>query len=177
MNHFSPVPVTRRAGFGSFQTVSVFEWTLCLSVASDSDDSPEQRNLLLHEAVRALFACSPLFHTQTLTLEAFPVPAVCCSAEPDEDESMADAQETLSLLCPSRTNCRKRPRETQPLRERKRTKSNSWCENKFLLCFHGSASGFNLHFNMKLILMSHPHEDERSSCFKMFVKTLLLSFI
>ncbi|XP_036972659.1 BRCA1-A complex subunit Abraxas 1 [Acanthopagrus latus] len=93
--------------------------------ASDSDDSPEQRNLLLHEAVRALFACSPLFHTQTLTLEAFPVPAVCCSAEPEQEESIMDAQESVSLLCPSRTTCRKRPRETQPLRERKRTKSNS----------------------------------------------------
>uniref|UniRef100_A0A3B4WWT9 Abraxas 1, BRCA1 A complex subunit n=1 Tax=Seriola lalandi dorsalis TaxID=1841481 RepID=A0A3B4WWT9_SERLL len=78
------------------------------------EDPPEQKNnLLLHEAVRALFSCSPLFHTQTLTLEAFPVPAVCCGAERDDgdDDSTSDAlktQETLSLLNQNRTNCRKR---------------------------------------------------------------------
>lgn len=102
------------------------------SAASDGV-SPEQKNLLLHEAVRALFACSPLFQTQTLTLQGFPVPDVCRGAEQDEDVSTAtlidsdtaDAQESISLLNPSRTNGRKRPRETQAARERKRRKSSS----------------------------------------------------
>ncbi|XP_056260445.1 BRCA1-A complex subunit Abraxas 1 [Seriola aureovittata] len=95
------------------------------------EDPPEQKNnLLLHEAVRALFSCSPLFHTQTLTLEAFPVPAVCCGAERDDgdDDSTSDAlktQETLSLLNQNRTNCRKRLKETTEGRERKRRKNQS----------------------------------------------------
>nr|XP_046232074.1 BRCA1-A complex subunit Abraxas 1 [Scatophagus argus] len=97
------------------------------------DDPPEQKNLLLCEAVRVLFASSPLFTTQTLTLDAFPVPDVCCGAEQDVDVSMAtairsdttDSQETPSSLHPSRTNCRKRPTEMQPVRERKRRKSSS----------------------------------------------------
>uniref|UniRef100_A0A3Q3WJ06 MPN domain-containing protein n=1 Tax=Mola mola TaxID=94237 RepID=A0A3Q3WJ06_MOLML len=42
---------------------------------------PEPKNNLLQEAVRALFASSPLFHTQTLTLDAFPVPDACHSPE------------------------------------------------------------------------------------------------
>lgn len=132
----------------------ILAWSesFCLFAASD-DDPPEQKNLLLHEAVRALFACSPLFHTQTLTLEAFPVPDVCCSSTgQDADVSTttlthsdtADDQETLSLLHPSRTNSRKRPKEMQPARERKRRKSSSWCEN-VMLCIHGTTWVFN-HF-------------------------------
>lgn len=105
----------------------------CLLAASD-DDPPEQKNnLLLHEAVRRLFARSPQFHTQTLTLEAFPVPAVCCGTRQDTDVSTAaliraedgDALETVSLLQTSRPNSRKRPKEMQPVRERKRRKSSS----------------------------------------------------
>ncbi|KAM9338521.1 BRCA1-A complex subunit Abraxas 1 [Symphorus nematophorus] len=104
--------------------------------ASDEVPPEQQNNLLLHEAVRALFSCSPLFHTRTLTLQAFPVPAVCCGGERDGDVSAAtqirsdttDSQETPSSLLPlrpGRTNCRKRLRETQPARERKRRKSSS----------------------------------------------------
>ncbi|XP_051234555.1 BRCA1-A complex subunit Abraxas 1 [Dicentrarchus labrax] len=99
--------------------------------ASDGAPPEQRTNLRLHEAVRALFACSPLFHTQTLTLEAFPVPGVHRGAE--EDVSMAtpvhsdatDSQETLSLLHPSRTNSRKRLKEVPPVRESKRRKSSS----------------------------------------------------
>uniref|UniRef100_A0A3Q3G6T5 Abraxas 1, BRCA1 A complex subunit n=1 Tax=Labrus bergylta TaxID=56723 RepID=A0A3Q3G6T5_9LABR len=63
----------------------------------DEDPAEQKKNLRLHEAVRALFSCSPLFHTQTLNLEGFPVPDVCCGPEreahnnPTSDES----QETL----------------------------------------------------------------------------------
>ncbi|XP_070780571.1 BRCA1-A complex subunit Abraxas 1 isoform X2 [Enoplosus armatus] len=100
--------------------------------ASD-DDPPEQKNhLLLHEAVRALFACSPLFHSRTLTLDAFPVPDVCRSSEQEEDVSMTtvrhsdttDGQETLSLLRPGRTNSRKRLQEMLGGEERKRRKAD-----------------------------------------------------
>ncbi|XP_044029510.1 BRCA1-A complex subunit Abraxas 1 isoform X3 [Siniperca chuatsi] len=105
----------------------------CVSAAAD-DDPPEQKNnLLLQEAVRALFACSPLFRSQTLTLEAFPVPDVCRSAEQDADVSAttptrsdtAGAQETLSPLRPGRTNSRKRLKDVLPGTERKRRKSKS----------------------------------------------------
>uniref|UniRef100_H3CJF3 BRCA1-A complex subunit Abraxas 1 n=1 Tax=Tetraodon nigroviridis TaxID=99883 RepID=H3CJF3_TETNG len=45
------------------------------------DGPPEEKNnLLLQEAVRSLFASLPQFHTQTLTLEGFPV---CCGTEHD----------------------------------------------------------------------------------------------
>ncbi|XP_041815611.1 BRCA1-A complex subunit Abraxas 1 isoform X2 [Chelmon rostratus] len=59
--------------------------------ASDEDPPEQKNNLLLHEAVRALFACSPLFHTQTLTLEGFPVRDVRCGVEQDGDVSAAAA--------------------------------------------------------------------------------------
>ncbi|KAK2818517.1 hypothetical protein Q5P01_024078 [Channa striata] len=92
-----------------------------------AESPPEQTdNLLLHQAVRALFACSPQFHTQTLTLAAFPVAGVCCCS-PEQDDSTAamNAQETPSLLDSCSTNCRKRRKETPPRRERKRRKSTS----------------------------------------------------
>ncbi|XP_070780570.1 BRCA1-A complex subunit Abraxas 1 isoform X1 [Enoplosus armatus] len=101
--------------------------------AASDDDPPEQKNhLLLHEAVRALFACSPLFHSRTLTLDAFPVPDVCRSSEQEEDVSMTtvrhsdttDGQETLSLLRPGRTNSRKRLQEMLGGEERKRRKAD-----------------------------------------------------
>ncbi|XP_068609369.1 BRCA1-A complex subunit Abraxas 1 [Brachionichthys hirsutus] len=90
----------------------------------DDDQPAEKNNLLLHQAVRALFARSPLFHTQTLTLEAFPVPDVCCSAE-REASTAIQSQEDASPPHPSRTNPRKRLREVKPPRERKRRKSFS----------------------------------------------------
>uniref|UniRef100_A0A3Q3M6Q9 Abraxas 1, BRCA1 A complex subunit n=1 Tax=Mastacembelus armatus TaxID=205130 RepID=A0A3Q3M6Q9_9TELE len=91
--------------------------TLPSAFSGYSADGPaeQKNNLLLHEAVRALFACAPLFHTQTLTPDAFPVPAGCCGSEQDDN--------SLSLLNPSRTNCQKRLKETPPERERKRRKN------------------------------------------------------
>uniref|UniRef100_UPI0009B4BDE7 BRCA1-A complex subunit Abraxas 1 n=1 Tax=Monopterus albus TaxID=43700 RepID=UPI0009B4BDE7 len=88
---------------------------------SDDGAAEPKSNLLLHEAIRALFASSPLFHSQTLTLEAFAVPAVCCGSE--QDDTAALLSDTHSLLTPSRTNCRKRLNETSPGRGRKRRKS------------------------------------------------------
>ncbi|XP_029282734.1 BRCA1-A complex subunit Abraxas 1 [Cottoperca gobio] len=83
--------------------------------ATVAHDPVEQTNAL-HEAVRALFTCSPLFHTRTLTLDAFPVPALCCrSPQP---------QEPLDAPQRGRTICPKRPREAAA-RERKRRKSKS----------------------------------------------------
>lgn len=109
-------------------------FTMCIFVASAASvqDPPEPKNnLLLQEAVRALFGSCPLFHTQTLTLEAFPVPDV--SHSPERNASAAaplhlDAagdQETLPLLRPNMTNLRKRPKEMHQVRERKRRKSSS----------------------------------------------------
>ncbi|KAM3874207.1 BRCA1-A complex subunit Abraxas 1 [Diretmus argenteus] len=40
-----------------------------------------KKNTLLHEALRALFAQSPLFQTQTLTLQAVPVPEISCGKD------------------------------------------------------------------------------------------------
>ena len=78
---------------------------------------PEPRsNLLLLEAVRALLGCSPLFLTQTLTLQAFPVPDRDASTETQENSDTA--QEQLNA-----TNCHKRRGETLPERERKRRRS------------------------------------------------------
>lgn len=106
---------------------SRFRSVSCLSAAADEDPPEQRNNLLLHEAVRALFARSPLFHSQTLTLEAFPVPDDCCGADGREEDvsTTTNAQETLSLLHPGRTNSRKRPREMLPGSERKRRKSKS----------------------------------------------------
>ncbi|XP_020492629.1 BRCA1-A complex subunit Abraxas 1 [Labrus bergylta] len=94
----------------------------------DEEPAEQKKNLRLHEAVRALFSCSPLFHTQTLNLEGFPVPDVCCGPEreahnnPTSDES----QETLcEPLNPGRRPSVKRPKEMLPGRERKRRKSKS----------------------------------------------------
>ncbi|XP_069369854.1 BRCA1-A complex subunit Abraxas 1 isoform X2 [Paralichthys olivaceus] len=71
-----------------------------------NDRTPEHKNnLRLREALAALFTSSPLFHTQTLTLEAFPVPAVGMSDAPASNE----------------TNCRKRPRAASVGGERKRS--------------------------------------------------------
>ncbi|XP_069557073.1 BRCA1-A complex subunit Abraxas 1 isoform X6 [Brachyistius frenatus] len=75
--------------------------------------APEQtNNLLLHEALRTLFGRSPLLCTQTLTLQALPVPGRDISAT---TQASSDAS--------SSTNCRKRLREAPPGRERKRRRS------------------------------------------------------
>uniref|UniRef100_A0A7N5ZQZ4 Coiled-coil domain-containing protein 98 n=1 Tax=Anabas testudineus TaxID=64144 RepID=A0A7N5ZQZ4_ANATE len=102
--------------------------------AGDADGGrleQQKNNPRLHEAVRVLFACSSLFHTQTLTLDAFPVAdGCCCNSEQDEhtmqkNSDTLNTQETLSLLNPCRANCRKRLNETLPERESKRRKSKS----------------------------------------------------
>ncbi|XP_042365694.1 LOW QUALITY PROTEIN: BRCA1-A complex subunit Abraxas 1 [Plectropomus leopardus] len=92
------------------------------------DGLGQRNNLRLQDAIRALFAREPLFLTQTLTLEAFPV------ADEDADDTTTlkqsdstDGEDSLSRLPPpGRTNCRKRPNESAPAgRERKRRKSRS----------------------------------------------------
>ncbi|KAM6975842.1 BRCA1-A complex subunit Abraxas 1 [Tautogolabrus adspersus] len=94
----------------------------------DEDPAEQKKNLRLHEAVRALFSCSPLFHTQTLNLEGFPVPDGCCGPEqenhnnPTSDESQETLCETLN---PGRRPAVKRPKEMLPGREKKRRKSKS----------------------------------------------------
>ncbi|CAK6983450.1 BRCA1-A complex subunit Abraxas 1 [Scomber scombrus] len=87
----------------------------------DADRVPAEQNLRLREAVRALFSCSPLFHSQTLTLEAFPVPD---DAEPTPTTTAQEINSALNLN-PGSANTRKRLKETPPLRERKRRKSRS----------------------------------------------------
>ncbi|KAF0031834.1 hypothetical protein F2P81_016389 [Scophthalmus maximus] len=76
-------------------------------------DPSVQRNNLLLEAVSALFTRSPLYHSQTLTLEAFPVPvvpSVCC------DQHVSTTTLTkCDAANPSRTNCR-RPRAARKRR-------------------------------------------------------------
>ncbi|XP_041825240.1 BRCA1-A complex subunit Abraxas 1 [Melanotaenia boesemani] len=68
----------------------------------ETEDSTQPRNnLLLLEAVRMLLGSAPLFLTQTLNLQAFPIP--------EQDVSMA-TQEQLQ--------------ETVPVRERKRKRSS-----------------------------------------------------
>ncbi|XP_053196640.1 BRCA1-A complex subunit Abraxas 1 [Scomber japonicus] len=79
----------------------------------------QKQNVRLREAVRALFSCSPLFHSQTLTLEAFPVlgsESTTLGSESAQERNSAPNQETGN---------RKRPKETPPPRERKRRKSRS----------------------------------------------------
>ncbi|XP_034402399.1 BRCA1-A complex subunit Abraxas 1 [Cyclopterus lumpus] len=68
----------------------------------------DQRDQVLHEAFRSLLCCR-LFHTHTLTLEAFPVPGF---SEQD------GAPETASPLRPG-----KRPKETLVGTDRKRRRS------------------------------------------------------
>uniref|UniRef100_A0AAX7T680 MPN domain-containing protein n=1 Tax=Astatotilapia calliptera TaxID=8154 RepID=A0AAX7T680_ASTCA len=75
-----------------------------------ADPGEPRKNRLLQEAVRALLASSPLFHTQTLTLQGLPVPD-------HTDDISTTAREAPP---PSATNCRKRLREMLPEKERKR---------------------------------------------------------
>ncbi|XP_072310251.1 BRCA1-A complex subunit Abraxas 1 [Eucyclogobius newberryi] len=63
---------------------------------NEPSDPPEpMKNVLLHNAVRALFACSPLFQSQTLTTTAFPILDFCCSLQTDE-ETQADQSDRTS---------------------------------------------------------------------------------
>ncbi|XP_004561909.2 BRCA1-A complex subunit Abraxas 1 [Maylandia zebra] len=82
---------------------------------SATDPGEPRKNRLLQEAVRALLASSPLFHTQTLTLQGLPVPD-------HTDDISTTAREAPP---PSATNCRKRLREMLPEKERKRRRSKS----------------------------------------------------
>ncbi|XP_076019618.1 BRCA1-A complex subunit Abraxas 1 [Genypterus blacodes] len=89
--------------------------------ASGTDEPPPEpnTNVLLQEAIRVLFACSPLFQTQTLTLEAFPVPGCAeqtqdiVTAQPNPD--MTETDGLLSQLPLSK----KRLKDKQLGRERK----------------------------------------------------------
>uniref|UniRef100_H2VEW9 Abraxas 1, BRCA1 A complex subunit n=1 Tax=Takifugu rubripes TaxID=31033 RepID=H2VEW9_TAKRU len=97
-----------------------------LNLRKESSD-PQRNNLLLHEAIRSLFACSPLFHTQTLTLEGFPVPSACCSTAHDASTAAGAAEHhgLCSLVPPSGLTPWKRLKQMQPVRESKRRKSSS----------------------------------------------------
>ncbi|XP_068429710.1 BRCA1-A complex subunit Abraxas 1 isoform X2 [Clinocottus analis] len=76
-------------------------------------DPADQRDQVLHEAFRSLLCC-PLFHTHTLTLEAFPVPD---GSRQEEDVALGLA----SPLRPHRTP--KRPKDTPVGTNRKRRRS------------------------------------------------------
>ncbi|XP_030005278.1 BRCA1-A complex subunit Abraxas 1 isoform X1 [Sphaeramia orbicularis] len=99
---------------------------------ADADDLPVEpkRNLLLHDAVRALFTCGPLFQSQTLTLDAFPV--LDFSHSPEHSANTAteilnpetqSSEQPVSELHPGRTVSRKRLIEFQVGREHKRMKT------------------------------------------------------
>ncbi|XP_017282885.1 BRCA1-A complex subunit Abraxas 1 [Kryptolebias marmoratus] len=84
--------------------------------ATETASPPEPRNnLLLLEAVKALLGSAPMFLTQTLNLQAVPVP--------DEHVPVATEVNSDTLPQESPTNCRKRQGETLLGRERKRTRS------------------------------------------------------
>ncbi|XP_024154681.1 BRCA1-A complex subunit Abraxas 1 isoform X2 [Oryzias melastigma] len=82
----------------------------------DAVQAEPRNNGALLSAVRALLGCSPMFLTQTLTLQAFPVPEEDASPETQVKEE----QPPLPQL--SDMTSRKRPRETAA-RERKRKRS------------------------------------------------------
>uniref|UniRef100_I3K3R4 Helicase, POLQ like n=1 Tax=Oreochromis niloticus TaxID=8128 RepID=I3K3R4_ORENI len=65
---------------------------------SAGDPGEPRKNLLLQEAVRALLASSPLFHTQKLTLQGFPVP--------DHTEKISTTTAT-AVVCAHRDELRK----------------------------------------------------------------------
>ncbi|KAF6714603.1 BRCA1-A complex subunit Abraxas [Oryzias melastigma] len=82
----------------------------------DAAQAEPRNNGALLSAVRALLGCSPMFLTQTLTLQAFPVPEEDASPETQVKEEQPPLPEL------SDTTSRKRPRETAA-RERKRKRS------------------------------------------------------
>lgn len=86
------------------------------------DPLPEpKRNMLLHEAVRALFGSSPLLQSQTLTTAAFPILDFCCSVRGDEDEDAAG--DTDSELLQRNRAPRKRPTDITLGNDHKRKKT------------------------------------------------------
>ncbi|KAL3041120.1 hypothetical protein OYC64_019344 [Pagothenia borchgrevinki] len=103
------------------------------------EEEDQRRNLRLQEAVGALFKRSPLFLTQTLTLQGFPVPERTFSGEEEEEEEEEEAvceedeaeceEEEAEAVCEEETqentHSRKRRREMAASSERKRRKSES----------------------------------------------------
>ncbi|XP_071770429.2 BRCA1-A complex subunit Abraxas 1 [Centroberyx gerrardi] len=89
-------------------------------LVEDTDAFPPEpkKNLLLHEALEALFACSPLFQTQTLTLQAAPVPEISCST----DHGAARSSDPEEGAQPGRSISRKRLSKTRPSGDKKRQK-------------------------------------------------------
>ncbi|XP_058473080.1 BRCA1-A complex subunit Abraxas 1 isoform X1 [Solea solea] len=86
--------------------------------------SEEKNNVLLCDAVKALFSCSPLFHTQTVTLDAFPVPDGCCSSGSNGHVSMAaQTKSDAPNSSTATTSCRLR--QTLARRKRKRWNTES----------------------------------------------------
>ncbi|XP_055018310.1 BRCA1-A complex subunit Abraxas 1 isoform X3 [Boleophthalmus pectinirostris] len=81
---------------------------------NEHNDPPlEPKNLLLQNTVRALFACSPLFQSQTLTTSAFPILDCCCNLQTDK-ETLADQSDRPSeedMVCQRKWVSRKRPTE------------------------------------------------------------------
>ncbi|KAJ0012802.1 hypothetical protein NQD34_017136 [Periophthalmus magnuspinnatus] len=84
---------------------------------NEPNDPPEpKKNVLLHSAVQALFACSPLFQSQTLTTSGFPILDFCCSLQNDEetlgDQSDRPSEENMvSEVLQRKLVSRKRPTE------------------------------------------------------------------
>uniref|UniRef100_A0A3B3ZG11 MPN domain-containing protein n=1 Tax=Periophthalmus magnuspinnatus TaxID=409849 RepID=A0A3B3ZG11_9GOBI len=90
---------------------------VCSLFLSEPNDPPEpKKNVLLHSAVQALFACSPLFQSQTLTTSGFPILDFCCSLQNDEetlgDQSDRPSEENMvSEVLQRKLVSRKRPTE------------------------------------------------------------------
>lgn len=155
--------------------------------ASDEDPPEDKNNLMLHKAIRALFARAPLFHTQTLNLAAHPVPETCCCCTENNAEGTATAlehtdaagdQESLSLLSSCRTKPQKRLRGADLVRERKRRKSSSWREyctlyivimyiNWLCLLLKVQKTGFKITENSQDVLLSYCTENVQ--VYSMFV--------
>ncbi|KAM6902328.1 BRCA1-A complex subunit Abraxas 1-like [Xenentodon cancila] len=90
--------------------------------ASDVTVRAEPRNnLILMEAIRALLGHAPLLLTQTVNQQACPVPDISTETQGNPET----VEEQFPSLEPSMTTCRKRLRETLPVRERKRRRSKS----------------------------------------------------
>lgn len=98
------------------------------TLKKDPGDSPEpKRNMLLHKAVRALFARSPLFLSQTLTSTAYPLLDFSCSLEDTEEtltpRPQSPEDDDLSELLQRKRPSRKRPTEVSIGSEHKRKKT------------------------------------------------------
>uniref|UniRef100_A0A8C6KPF4 Abraxas 1, BRCA1 A complex subunit n=1 Tax=Nothobranchius furzeri TaxID=105023 RepID=A0A8C6KPF4_NOTFU len=89
---------------------------------TESQAPPEpKKNRKLLEAVKVLLGSAPMFLTQTLNLQAFPVPDESIFMEAQMD--LETTKEQRPLLQDSLTNCQKRQQETLVGRERKRRRS------------------------------------------------------